>query len=153
LAITLGLKAQRLEVPDLFGMLDWSHFQIDTTLKKKGYILMQKEVDSVSSIYQYSHLDRKENQPAMVRSFLYMDARSGSTSSRLVNYRTYSQEEFAGIARWLLDNNFQTKQKSDLGNVKQTVYTNGKETVLVKVTTTKIDKAKVFTSYELEIGK
>jgi hypothetical protein len=134
-------------------MLDWPHFRIDTTLKKKGYLLMQKDVDSVTSIYQYSHLERKENQPATVRSLMYMDVKSGNAGSRLINYRTYSQEEFADIARWLLENGYQSKQKSDLGNAKNTVYTNGKETVLVKVTTTKIDKRKVFTSWDIEVGK
>jgi hypothetical protein len=153
LAISLGAHAQRIEVPELYNMLDWPHLRIDTTLKKKGYLLMQKDVDSVSSIYQYSHLDRKEQQPTMVRSFVYMDMKSGDLRSRLVNYRTYSQEEYISIARWLLENGYQTKDKFDFSNSKHTVYTNGKETIRVKVITTKIEEGKVFTSWELELGK
>jgi hypothetical protein len=153
LAICLGARAQRLEVPELFGMLDWSHFRIDTTLKKKGYLLMQKDVDSLSSIYQYSHTDRQENKPTVVRSFVYMDVRSDDLRSRLVNYRTYSEEEYVSIARWLLENGYQTKEKFDLGNEKHTEYTNGKETIRVKVITTKLEAGKVFTSWEVELGK
>jgi hypothetical protein len=152
LAVTNGVFAQRLAVPDLFGMLEWPQFRIDTTLKKQGYLLMQKDIDSVSSIYQYSHLDRNEKKPTMVRSFILMDVKTGNLTSRLVNYRTYSQEEFMAIATWLLENGYQTKDKYDYLNQKHTVYTNGKETVRVKVITTKLDE-KEFISYELEIGK
>jgi hypothetical protein len=151
-AISLGAHAQHVEVPELFNMLEWPHFRIDTTLKKKGYLLMQKDIDSVSSIYQYSHLDRKENKPTMVRSLVYMEVKSRESGSRLVNYRTYSFEEFGEIARWMIENGYMTRHQSDLGNAKNTVYTNGKETILVKITTTKID-SKVFTSWEIEIGK
>lgn len=153
LAICLGAHAQRVELPELFSMLDWPHLRIDTTLKKKGYLLMQKDVDSVSSLYQYSHLDRKEEKPTMVRSFVYMDMKSGNLRSRLVNYRTYSEEEYISIARWLLENGYQTKDKFDFGDSKHTVYTNGKETIRVKVITTKIEAGKVFTSWEVEVGK
>lgn len=153
MAFSLGAAAQRIEMPDLFGMLDWTQFRIDTTLKKRGYILMQKDIDSLSAIYQYSHLERKEDAPAVVRSFVFMDVKSGDASSRLVNYRTYSQDEYVDIARWLLENAYQTKQKFDLGNEQHTEYSNGKETIRVKVITTKIEEGKVFTSYEVEIGK
>jgi hypothetical protein len=153
LAICSGARAQRIEVPELFSMLDWPHFRIDTTLKKKGYQLMQKDVDSAGAIYQYSHVDRQEQKPTMVRSLVYMDVKQGDLRSRLVNYRTYSEEEFVSIARWLLENGYQTKDKYDYADSKQTVYTNGKETIRVKVITTKIEEGKVFTSYELELGK
>jgi hypothetical protein len=145
-------KAQQLTVPDLFSMLDWSAFRIDTTLKKQGYTLMQKDVDSVSAIYQYSNLERSEKKPATVRSLVCMDVKEGKARSRLINYRTYSQEEYAGLAAWLLSNGYQTKDKYDFDNQHHVVYTNGKETVRVKIITTKIDN-KTFISYELEIGK
>lgn len=146
-------SAQQVSVPDLFSMLDWQHFRIDTTLKKKGYLLMQKDIDSVSSIYQYSHLDRNEKKPTTVRSLTYMDVKKGELKSRLLNYRTYSEEEYVTIARWLLENGYQTKDKFDFGDTKHTVYTNGKETIRVKVITTKLDEEKTFISYELELGK
>jgi hypothetical protein len=153
LCFTNGLIAQRIALPDLFGMMEWPHHRIDTTLKKQGYLLMQKEIDSVTSIYQYSHLDRNEKKPTTVRSFAYMDVKSGDLRSRLVNYRTYSQEEYVAIATWLLENGYQTKEKYDFGEQKHTVYTNGKETLRVKVITTKLDEGKEFTSWEVEIGK
>jgi hypothetical protein len=145
--------AQQISVSELYGMLDWQHHRIDTTLKKKGYLLMQKDLDSLTSIYQYSHLDHKEQSPTTVRSFAYMDAKAGNLQSRLITYRTYSEEEYVSMARWLLENGFQMKEKYDFSNEKHTVYTNGKETVRVKVITTKLDSTKVFTSYELELGK
>lgn len=152
---SLGLSAgaQQLSVPDLFSMLDWSYLRMDTTLKKKGYLLLQKDVDSSSTIYQYSHLERNENKPTTTRSLVCMDVKAGELRSRLINYRTYSQEEFVGIARWLLENAYHTKDKFDFDDQKHTLYTNGKETIRVKVITTKIDKDLVFTSWELEIGK
>ena len=152
LFIAAGSSAQEMAVSDLFNMLDWQHFRIDTTLKKKGYVLMQKDVDSASAIYQYSHLDRNEEKPATVRSFVYMDVTSEKARSRLINYRTYSQEEYVKIAGWLLANGYVTKDKYAFENQQHVVYTNGRETVRVKVIKTKLDN-KEFTSYELEIGK
>jgi len=149
----LAAKAQQVSVPDLFGMLEWPHQRIDTSLKKMGYLLMQKDMDSVSSIYQYSHLDRNEEKPTTVRSLVYMDVKSGNLSSRLITYRTYSQDEFVSIASWLLENGYKTKEKFDFGNQKHTVYTNGKEIIRMKVITTEIEEGKVFISYELELGK
>lgn len=144
--------AQEMTVPDLFSMLDWQQFRIDTTLKKKGYILMQKDVDSGSAIYQYSHLDRHEDKPTTVRSFVIMEVKSEKARSRLINYRTYSQEEYIRIAGWLLSNGYVTKEKYDFENQQHVVYTNGKETLRVKIIKTKLDN-KAFISYELEIGK
>lgn len=151
--VSAGASAQQLSVSDLYGMLDWQQFRIDTTLKKKGYLLMQKDIDSVTSIYQYSHVDRKEQAPTTVRSFIVMEVKAGEVRSRLITYRTYSEDEYVTMARWLLENDFQAKEKYDFGDSKHTVYTNGKETVRVKVINTKLDSSRIFTSYELEIGK
>lgn len=153
LAAAFTARSQQLSIPDLYGMLDWQHFRIDTTLKKQGYLLMQKEVDSASSIYQYSHLDRQEEAPTTVRSFVYMDVKAGDVSSRLITYRTYSEEEYVKMAKWLLENNYHTKDKFDFGDSKHTLYTNGKETIRIKVITTRLEAGKVFTSYEVELGK
>ena len=152
LFIAAGSFAQEIAVPDLFNMLDWQHFRIDTTLKKKGYILMQKDIDSGSAIYQYSHTDRSEQKPTTIRSFVYMDVKSEKARSRLINYRTYNQDEYTKIAGWLLANGYVTKDKYAFENQQHVVYTNGQETVRVKVIKTKLDN-KEFTSYELEIGK
>lgn len=152
LFVSASSFAQEIAVPDLFNMLDWQHFRIDTTLKEKGYVLMQKDIDSASALYQYSHLDRSEQKPTTVRSFVYMDVMSEKARSRLINYRTYSQDEYGKMAGWLLSNGYVSKDKYAFENQQHVVYTNGKETVRVKVIKTKIDN-KEFTSYELEIGK
>lgn len=152
LAVTLSTRAQGIEVADLFGMLDWQHFRIDTTLKKKGYVLMQKDIDSASALYQYSHVDHSEQKPTTIRSFVYMDITTEKARSRLINYRTYSQDEYTKMAGWLLANGYVTKDKYAFENQQHVVYTNGRETVRVKVIKTKLDN-KEFISYELEIGK
>ena len=152
MVMAAGARAQQVTVPELFSMLDWPHTRIDTTLKKRGYILMQKDVDANSSLYQYSNVDRNEEKPTTVRSLAYMDAHAGSVQSRLITYRTYDHDEFTGIASWLLTHGYQTKEKFDFGDQQHTIYSNGKESVRVKVITTKID-GKTFTAYELEIGK
>jgi len=36
---------QKLSVPGLVDMLDWTGKNIDSALKKQGYLLMHKEVD------------------------------------------------------------------------------------------------------------
>lgn len=153
MGVSAGAKAQQIAVPELFSMLGWQHHRIDTTLKKKGYLLMQKDLDSLTSIYQYSHLDRKEEAPTTIRSFTYMDVKSGNLSSRLITYRTYSNDEYVTMARWLLENGYQTKEKYDFGDSKHTLYTNGKETIRVKIINTPLEKNKVFTAYEIELGK
>jgi hypothetical protein len=151
--LTEQLPAQQLAVPDLFDMLGWPHMRVDTTLKKKGYMLMQKEVDSSSAIYQYSHLDRRAAQPVTIRSLVYMDVTAGEVTSRLITYRTYSEEEFVKIASWLLENGWRTKEKFDFGESKHTLYTDGNRTIRMKITHTKLKNGKLVSSYELELGK
>ena len=51
-AISLGAHAQHVEVPELFNMLEWPHFRIDTTLKKKGYLLFLHFQDNNISYLQ-----------------------------------------------------------------------------------------------------
>lgn len=151
--LTEQLQAQEFTVPDLFDMLTWPHVRMDTTLKKKGYLLMQKDVDSSSAIYQYAHLDRREAKPVTIRSLVYMDVTAGEVTSRLLTYRTYSEEEFVKIASWLLANGWQTQEKFDFGESKHTLYTDGKHTIRVKVTNTILKNGKTLTFYELELGK
>lgn len=145
--------AQQGDIDKLIKMLNWSAKQIDTTLKKQGYILMQKEVDSVSALYQYSFLDRKEEQPTTLRSLAYMDVQAGELKSRLITYRTYSKEEFQQLSSYLLSHNYQATEKYDFGESKHTVYSNGTQSIRVKVTTTVLKGGKKFVVYELELGK
>src|SRR6266849_4216736 len=100
------LSAQKLEVTGLIDMLDWNTKHIDTTLKKKGYLLMHKDIDSINSLYQYSEVDRPKDEAATVRTFSYMDVRVQKLTSRLITYRTYDKEEFGEISSFLLNNNY-----------------------------------------------
>lgn len=142
----------KLEVNDLLDMLDWDDFRIDTTLKKKGYLLMQKDVDTTSSLFQYSNVTRKEDEPIGVRSISYMDASVRDIKARMISYRTYDREEFRDISGYLLAHNYQQTNKFDFDEAKHTLYSNGTQEIRVKVITTHAGK-RTFTAYELELGR
>lgn len=152
-SITRPLTAQEVAIPQLINMLGWEHFKIDTTLKGMGYLLLQKDVDSTSSLYQYSRTDRYEDRPAVIRSFMYMDVTNNDLQSRLITYRTYSREEFASFSTYLLTNNYQAEQKFDFGEAKHTVYSNGTQTIRMKVIANKLKDGRTITAYEVELGK
>lgn len=151
--VSATVSAQQVTVPELLRMLDWEHFKIDTTLKKKGYLLMQKDVDSASSLYQYSHLERNEDVPTTVRSFMYMDVTAREMQSRLITYRTYDKDEFRDISTYLLSNNYKATEKFDFGQAKHTLYSNGTQTIRIKTITTKLKDGRTFIAYELELGR
>jgi hypothetical protein len=155
LLIIIGMSAfsQQLTVPQLTNMLDWPAYRIDTTLKKKGYLLMQKDIDSTSSIYQYSWFDKQEDGEAVVRALTYSDATVRDMKSRLITYRTYSKEEYQAIAAWLLANNYHATAAYDFGEAKHTIYSNGTQTIRVKVITISPKNIKRYVAYELELGK
>jgi hypothetical protein len=155
LLIIIGVSAysQQVPVPRLINMLDWTPKQIDTTLKNEGYLLMQKDVDSASSMYQYSWFDKLEDGKAVVRSFLFMDARVKDLQSRLITYRTYNKEEYQQIASWLLANNYKSTGKYDFKEAQHTLYSNGTFTIRVKVISTVLKDGKKYVAYELELGK
>jgi hypothetical protein len=151
--ITVNASAQQIEVPKLIEMLDWNAKRIDTTLKKDGYLLMQKDVDSTSSLFQYSWFDKQEDGKAVVRSFIYADAAIRNLKSRLITYRTYNKEEYQQIAAWLLANNYHSTAKFDFKEAQHTLYSNGTFTIRVKVITTALKDGRKFVAYELELGK
>lgn len=146
------VKAPRVTVPDLIRMLDWTEKQIDTTLKKKGYLLMQKDVDSTSSLFQYSHLSRETDAPTTVRSLSFMDATVRDIKGRLISYRTYDKDEFRDISSYLLANNYHKTNEFDFDEAKHSIYSNGSQEIRLKVITTVKDKRR-FVAYELELGK
>lgn len=143
----------RLDIPDLLQMLEWNDRQIDTTLKKRGYLLMQKDVDSTSSLFQYSNVTHKEDDgPTDLRSISYMDATVRDMKGRMISYRTYDKEEFRDISGYLLTHNYQQKNKFDFDDAQHTIYSNGQQEIRLKVITTHVGK-KTFTAYELELGR
>lgn len=151
--ISVSARSQQIEVPQLIDMLNWTPKRIDTTLKKSGYLLMQKDVDSTSSLFQYSWFDKMEDGKAAVRSFVFADASVRDMKSRLITYRTYIKEEYQQIAAWLLANNYQRTAKFDFGEAQHTLYSNGTLTIRVKVITTVLKDGRKFIAYELELGK
>ena len=155
LLIITGMTAfsQQLTVPQLTDMLDWPAYRIDTTLKKKGYLLMQKDIDSASSIYQYSWFDKQEDGEAVVRALTYSDATVRDMKSRLITYRTYNKEEYQDIASWLLAHNYHATATYDFNEAKHTMYSNGTQTIRVKVITISLKNGKRYIAYELELGK
>jgi hypothetical protein len=153
--IVIGLNAmsQEVPVPRLIEMLDWAPFRIDTTLRKAGYLLMQKDVDSMSSLYQYSWFDKQEDGKAVARSFVYEDASVKDFQSRLITYRTYNKQEYQTMAAWLMANNYHATAKFDFKEAQHTLYSNGTLTIRVKVITTILKDGRKFIAYELELGK
>ncbi|MFL5748141.1 MAG: hypothetical protein ACJ751_25940 [Niastella sp.] len=151
--ISVSARSQQIEVPQLIDMLNWTPKRIDTTLKKVGYLLMQKDVDSTSSLFQYSWFDKQEDGKAAVRSFIFADAAVRNMKSRLITYRTYIKEEYQQIAAWLLANNYQRTAKFDFKEAQHTLYSNGTFTIRVKVITTALKDGRKFIAYELEMGK
>ena len=151
--ISLKTFSQQLAVPQLVNMLDWNATQIDTTLKKDGYLLMKKDIDSTSSLYQYSWFDKQDDGQAGVRSLNYMDVSVRNLKSRLITYRTYNKEEYQNIASWLLENNYQSTGQFDFKEAKHTLYSNGQQTIRVKVITVILKDGKKYVAYELELGK
>jgi hypothetical protein len=155
LLIIIGLNAvsQQVAVPQLIDMLNWTPKRIDTTLKNEGYRLMQKDVDSASALYQYSWFDKQDDGNAVVRSLVLMDARVRDLQSRLITYRTYNKEEYQDMASWLLANNYQSTAKFDFKEAQHTLYSNGTQTIRVKVITIAPKGGKKYIAYELELGR
>ena len=151
--ISVSANSQPVGVSRLIEMLDWTPKRIDTTLKNDGYLLMQKDVDSSSSLFQYSWFDKQDDGKAVVRSFLFMDARVRDLASRLITYRTYNKEEYQQIAAWLMANNYHSTAKYDFKEAQHTVYSNGTQTIRVKVITTALKNGNKYVAYELELGK
>jgi hypothetical protein len=153
IATGYAASAQQQSLSQLLKMLTWTPTQIDTTLKKEGYLLMHKEVDSASKLYQYSWADRPKDDNAMVRSFNYMDISVKQAKSRMITYRTYNKEEYQQMASWMMENNFHATNKYDFGNAQHTLYSNGEQTVRAKVITTLLKDGRKYVAYEVEIGK
>jgi hypothetical protein len=151
--ITVSAFSQSLTVPRLIEMLDWTTKRIDTTLKKVDYLLMKKDIDSNSSLFEYAWFDKQEDGKTAVRSLVFMDARVKNMQSRLLTYRTYVKDEYQQIASWLLSNNYHSTAKYDFKEAQHTVYSNGTFNIRVKVITTRLKNGKKFIAYELELGK
>lgn len=150
---SVSAMAQQLSIPEMISMLDWEPFRIDTTLRAKGYLQMQKDVDSASALFQYAHFNKKEEDDAVIRSVMYMDATVGELHSRLFTYRTYDKEEYRLLSAYLLEHDYRSTNKIDFGEEKQVLYSNGKQEIRAKVISNKLKNGRIVTAYELEMGR
>jgi hypothetical protein len=149
------LAAQKIKVDELVSMLEWSQRKVDTTLKKRDYLLMQKDVDSTSSLFQYSNTQRLDDGPTLIRSLVLMDAAVGGISGRMITYRTYDKNEYREFSAYLIANNYHKTNDFDFDKEKHYLYSNGNRQVRLKLISTQLkNKAKsVVIAYEIEIGK
>ena len=129
------------------------NFSIDTLMKKKGYRLMQKDVDSVTEQYYFSHLERNDQAPTWVRALSYIDVNLKEVKSRVLTYRTYNRDEYLKLMSSLLSQGYKTKDVFDFKDSKHTVFDNGKQPIRVKVTNNKMDDGRWIKSYEFELGR
>ena len=146
-------KAQQLDIPFLQSLLDKESFVVDTLMKSKGYVLMEKEQDSTMISLYYNHVERNSEGPSWVRSLTLMDASVGELHSRLVKYRTYNKEEYLKMNAYLLTNNFKTKNKFSFTNEEHVVLTNGKQDIKIKTIQNKLRDGRLLKIYEFELGK
>jgi len=151
--ISVTAFSQAITVPRLIEMLEWGPKQIDTTLKKADYLLMKKDVDSTSALYEYGWFDKEKDGKGVARSVILMDAHVRNMQSRLLTYRTYDKEEYQQMASWLLANNYRSTSKYDFKEAQHTLYSNGVLTIRVKIITTQWKNGKKFIAYEWEVGK
>jgi hypothetical protein len=151
--IVFSVKSQQIPVRDLISMLGWTPKRIDTTLKKTGYILMRREVDSSGSMLEYSHVNRDEETPVTVRSLVYMDVTVRDLKSRLITYRTYDIDEYRDMLSFMLANNYHSTGKYDFKEAKHTVYNNGSREIRVKEITTVSKNKRKYIAYEFELGQ
>lgn len=147
------VNAQQLDIPQLQKMLEQETFEVDTVLKTKGYLLLEKDVDSTSTTLYYNHVQQNTNGPSWVRSLTLMDVNTGTIKSRLIKYRTYNKEEYLQLNTYLLYNNYKTKGKFDFGNEEHVLYTDGRSEIRIKTIQNKLQDGRLLRSYEFEVGK
>jgi hypothetical protein len=144
---------QELSISEMTGALNMDNFSVDTMMKKKGYRLMQKDADSVSTQYYYSNLERNEEAPTWVRSLSYIDVNLENIKSRMLTYRTYNRDEYLKLMSSMLSAGYKTKEVFDFKESKHTVFDNGKIPIRVKVTNNKMETGRMIRSYEFELGR
>ncbi|RYY21427.1 MAG: hypothetical protein EOO04_18245 [Chitinophagaceae bacterium] len=151
--LPLFAGAQEVSVSELINMVKQEHFSIDTLLKKKGYRLMQKDIDSVSQQYYYSHLERNEQGPSWVRALSYIDVNTKNITSRVLTYRTYNRIEYQQIMAAMLNLGYKTKDVFDFKDSRHTVFENDQQPIRVKVNNNRMADGRWIKSYEFELGR
>ena len=144
---------QEVNVNELTAMVKMDRIGIDTLMKKKGYRLMQKDIDSVSEEYYYSHLERNEQSPTWVRGLSYIDVNLKDIHSRVLTYRTYNRDEYQKMLSTMLEKGYKTRDVFEFKDSKHTVFEDGKQPIRVKVTNNKMKDGRWIKSYEFELGR
>lgn len=150
----VGASAQKVTLPDLFSMVELPLYKIDTLMKKNAFELSEKEFDSLASLYYYTSVERNEaapEAPTWVRSVTVKEASVGNLSSRVISYRTYNSQEYRELMAYLLANQFKSTSTIDYTNSKHTVYENGRQSVVVKITDNRLKNGKILKGYEIEV--
>lgn len=152
--VSVSLKAQALDFPALFKLLDTDPSQIDTVMKSRHYSILQRDKDSTSLQYYYNNVERGgEGVPNWVRSLTYAQVTVKEVSSRLLTYRTYRKKEYQDLMAWLLNNNFHTTKNYEFDKEKHTLFSDGSRTVLLKIGPKALPNGTKVLAYELELGK
>ena len=145
--------AQNLTLPELFSVLDLSSDKIDTLMKRKEYRLMQKESDSGVNLIYYTNLERNPVGATWVRSLTCREISVNKGRGRMITYRTYRKKEYLELLEWMLRNNFKTIKRENFGEYIDTVYGDGKRSIMVKQAKQKLPSGVSVWSYEFELGK
>lgn len=146
------LRAQSLTIPELKQISQMPAEKIDTLLKRKSFRLLEKEKEDNLNLVYYTSLEKTPEGATWVRSITYIDATSKNAKGRLITYRTYRKKEYQDMMAWLLNNNFHTKSRTEMKETTHTIYTDGNEEILFKVTKQKLPSGTMVLSYEVEVG-
>lgn len=146
-------SAQKVSIPELYSWLNEPQSGIDTVLRHRGYLLMQKDADPSNSLFVYSHMEHEPDAPAISRSVTYGEVTTSNFKSRLITYRTYSKAEYQELMSYLLQHNFVSTRVFDFKDSKHVIYDNGQQSIRVKINRVVLKDGRKFISYELEVGK
>lgn len=145
--------AQALSVDTLLKVVDLPEDSLVNFMKAKEYFPAEKKKDAHSSYFYFTSLEKAKDDMTWVRSVSVMDVHTDRYDSRLLNYRTYNQEEYEAILHYLLARNYTTTQTFNFGESRHTLYKKDDAEIRVKVTNEKMNNGKIIKAYELEMGK
>lgn len=152
LLIGASASGQMLSADNFFGTRTKNSALIDTLMKKSGFTLLQKEMDTAASSVSkyYTSVEKVEDDKTWVRSFSYTEIKTEHIDSRLTIYRTYNKEEYQKFLVWLFEHQFTTVKNEDIKGGKYAVYKNSDFEVRVSAYNKKTDGGRIVKMYEFE---
>lgn len=145
--------AQALSVDTLLKVVDLPEDSLVNYLKAKEYFPAEKKKDAHSNYFYFTSIEKAKDDMTWVRSLSVMDVHTDRYDSRLLNYRTYNQEEYEAILHYLLSRHYTTTQTFNFGESRHTLYKRDGSEIRVKVTNEKMNNGKIIKAFELEMGK